>query len=111
MFMSRSGSLSLIEENSYKEAMMAEYDNRNTFALFRNNRKEKDTHADFRGTFIDADGREYYLDAWSKTPKNGGEKFLSGRVKLKEDKGSAPAPRKVAAATLDDEVPFFPEFR
>lgn len=87
--------------------MMAEYDNRNTFALFRNNRKEQENHADFRGTFVDAEGREYYLDAWSKTPKNGGEKFLSGRVKLKEPKGAAPAPRKAApAAQLDDDLPF-----
>lgn len=81
---------------------MAEYDNRNTFALFRNNRKQKDTHPDFNGTFVDADGREYYIDAWSKMPKNGGEKFLSGRVKLKE---GAPAPRP-ASKQLDDEVPF-----
>ncbi len=85
---------------------MAEYDNRNTFSLFRNNRKQKDTHPDFNGTFTDADGREYYIDAWSKTPKNGGEKFLSGRVKPKDQAGAAkPAPR-AAAPALDDSVPF-----
>ena len=42
---------------------MAEYDNRNTFTLFRNSRKQKDTHPDFNGTFTDADGRNAGEDA------------------------------------------------
>lgn len=84
---------------------MAQYDNRNTFTLFRNNRKEKETHADFNGTFTDSEGNEYYLNAWSKIPKNGGEKFLSGTVKLKEAAKAAPAPRP-APKQLDDEIPF-----
>lgn len=82
---------------------MAEYDNRNTFTLFRNSRKQKDTHPDFNGTFIDQDGTEYYMDAWSKSPKNGGEKFLSGKMKLKNGSSAAPTAKKVK---LDDEVPF-----
>lgn len=82
---------------------MAEYDNRNTFTLFRNTRKEKETHADFNGTFTDENGNEYYLNAWSKTPKNGGDKFLSGTVKRKEAaRAAAPAPAKA----LDDAIPF-----
>lgn len=90
---------------------MAEYDNRNSFTLFRNTRKEIETHADFNGTFTDADGREYYVNAWSKTPKNGGEKFLSGKMKLKDAaRAAAPAAGK-AHVRLDDEVPFAPEFR
>lgn len=89
---------------------MAEYDNRNTFTLFRNNRKEKDTHPDFNGTFTDEHGNEYYLNAWSKTPKNGGEKFLSGSVKRKDAARAASAAGK-ARVELDDAVPFAPEFR
>lgn len=89
---------------------MAEYDNRNTFALFRNNRKQKDTHPDFNGTFVDEDGNEYYMDAWSKAPKNGGEKFLSGKMKRKDGSAKgAPAPQQ--RVKLDDEVPFAPELR
>ncbi len=83
---------------------MAEYDNRNTFALFRNNRKQKETHPDFNGTFYDDNGREYYIDAWSKTPKNGGEKFLSGKIKLKDAAAAAAAPK--AAAPINDDIPF-----
>ena len=83
---------------------MAEYDNRNTFALFRNNRKQKETHPDFNGTFYDDNGREYYIDAWSKTPKNGGEKFLSGKIKLKDAAAAVAAPK--AAAPINDDIPF-----
>jgi hypothetical protein len=86
--------------------MMPEYDNRNTFTLFRNSRKrEGKMDADFNGSFTDKDGNEYWVNAWSKTPKNGGEKFLSGNMKLKEQKGEAPAPRAMAPA-LDDDLPF-----
>ena len=86
---------------------MAEYDNRNSFTLFRNNRKrdgKKD--ADFNGTFTDESGREYWINAWSTQPKNGGEKFLSGSVRLKENKNDAPPARKAEAIDLNDEVPF-----
>ena len=82
---------------------MPEYDNRNTFTMFRNGRKEKDTHPDFNGTFTDADGREYWLSAWTKTPKNGGDKFLRGSIKLKD---APKAQQQKAAASLDDDVPF-----
>lgn len=86
---------------------MPEYDNRNTFTLFRNNRKEKDTHADFQGTFTDEQGREYWINAWSKTPKNGGDKFLSGSIKLKKPiENDAPPPRARQAAMAEDDVPF-----
>jgi hypothetical protein len=91
---------------------MAEYDNRNRFTLFRNNRKrdgKKD--ADFNGTFTDEGGREYWINAWSTKPNNGGEKFLSGSVRLKENKVDAPPKVEGRAVDLNDEVPFAPEFR
>lgn len=84
---------------------MAEYDNRNRFTLFRNTKKrEGKKDADFNGTFTDELGREWWINAWSQTPKSGGDKFLSGSVKLKE---AAKAPeRSRAPAQLDDDVPF-----
>ncbi len=84
---------------------MAEYDNRNRFTLFRNTRRREgknDPH--FNGTFTDADGREYWINAWSKEPKGGGEKFLSGDIKPKDEAAKA-APRASSPA-LDDAVPF-----
>lgn len=86
---------------------MAEYDNRNRFTLFRNNRKrdgKKD--ADFTGTFTNESGIEYWISAWSTQPNNGGEKFLSGSIRLKELTPAAPPSRKAEAIDLNDEVPF-----
>lgn len=87
---------------------MAEYDNRNRFTLFRNTKKrEGKNDPDFRGTFTDEHGREFWMDAWATTPKSGGDKFLSGPVKLKEERKATsaptPPPKRVE---LEDEVPF-----
>ena len=82
---------------------MTEYDNNNRFSLFKNDRKEKDTHPDLTGT-INVEGVEYYLNAWTKEGKSG--KFISGSIKLKEAKS---APKPVAATAADpfgDDLPF-----
>ena len=61
---------------------MAEYDNTDRGVLFKNDRKEKDTHPDYTGN-IDVDGVEYWLSAWIKEGRKG--KFMSLSIKLKED--------------------------
>jgi len=60
---------------------MTEYDNTNRGVLFKNDKKEKDTEADYRGN-INVGGQEYWLNAWIKTSKKGG-KFMSLSVKPK----------------------------
>lgn len=87
---------------------MPDYDNRNRFTLFRNTKKrEGKQDADFNGTFTDENGREYWLNAWSTTPKNGGDKFLSGSVRPKDATREAPKPAPVKRAdTFEDSVPF-----
>lgn len=65
------------------------YDNTNQISLFKNNKKESDKHPDYTGT-LNVDGREFYVDAWLNTIKNGqrsGEKFISGKVKPKDSAG------------------------
>lgn len=66
---------------------MTQYDNINRFTLFKNNRKEKDTHPDLTGT-INVHGVEYYLNAWTKEGRSG--KFISGTIKPKDDDQSKP---------------------
>lgn len=82
---------------------MTKYDN--SGALFKNDRKEKDTHADYQGS-ITVEGKEFWLNAWLKDGKTGG-KWMSLSVKPKEGRAEAkPQGRATRAADFDDEVPF-----
>lgn len=58
-----------------------EYDNTNRGVLFKNEKKESDRHADYRGN-INIDGKEFWLDAWIKKSK-AGKNFMSLSVKPK----------------------------
>ena len=82
--------------------MTQQYDNTNRGALFRNNRKEQDSHPDHTGS-INIDGKEYYLNAWIKTSQNG-NKFFSLSVKPKESQTASPA--KDSSPSSDDDIPF-----
>jgi hypothetical protein len=77
------------------------------FSLFKNNRKEKETHPDYAGSIM-INGKEHYLNAWLKEGKNG--KFFSGSVgkeKVPKDnfkpKGADEMPKNTIE---DDSVPF-----
>lgn len=63
-----------------------------TGSLWPNDRKEKDSHADHRGTLVLPDGTEMWIDAWLKTTKKGAE-YLSLSVKPKNLQRQAPADR------------------
>lgn len=61
------------------------YDNTDSGALFINDRKEKDTHPDYRGT-ININGKDYWISAWVKSPRDSSkEDFLSLSVTAKDD--------------------------
>ncbi len=90
---------------------MAEYDNSNKGALFKNKKKETDNHPDYNGS-ITVDGTEYWISSWLKTSKNG-EKFMSLSVKPKQDaprQSSAPtrreAPKGKSVQDMDDDIPW-----
>ena len=94
---------------------MSNYDNTNRGVLFKNDRKEKDTHPDYKGS-INADGVEYWLSAWMKEGAKG--KFMSFSLTPKEQTQTAaqaaqqvaPPQRQQQAAPvvedLDDSIPF-----
>lgn len=44
-------------------------------SLFRNDRKERDTHPDYKGSAL-VGGTDYWISAWIKTSKDG-RKFMS----------------------------------
>jgi hypothetical protein len=86
----------------------------NSGSLFKNNRKEKDTHPDYNGS-ARIEGHDYWISAWLKEDKNGG-KYFSFAFKCKDGTAERPtAPAKPAgqsfARGLDDDIPFAPEFR
>ena len=71
---------------------MATYDNTNRGIVSKNERKEKDTHPDIKGS-INVEGVEFWLDGWMKEKNDGSGKFYSLSVKRK-DAAQAPAPAK-----------------
>lgn len=80
--------------------MATEYDN--SGALFKNDKKEKDTHPDYTGNAT-IDGTPYWMSAWVKTAKSG-KKFMSFAFKLKEER---PVAQDVKGADeTEDDLPF-----
>jgi hypothetical protein len=63
---------------------MTDYDNTNKGVLFKNDRKEKETQPDYKGS-VNISGQDFWLSAWIKEGKNG--KFMSLSVQDKTDTG------------------------
>jgi uncharacterized protein (DUF736 family) len=92
---------------------MSEYDNNLRGVLFKNERKEKDTHPDYKGS-AEVGGVEYWLSSWIKVGK-GGAKFMSLSFTAKEE--AKPDPRNlgqrrkdeawIAGSQRDDDTPPF----
>lgn len=79
----------------------------NSGSIFKNDRKEKDSHPDRTGTAM-IDGVMYYVSGWIKSGSKG--QFISLAFKRKEEKTiSQRAMPKAPArsnADMDDEIPF-----
>ena len=65
---------------------MSGYDNTNRGALFVNDRKDKETSPDYKGS-INIDGKEYWLSGWKSQIKKGdkaGQNYLSLSISPKD---------------------------
>lgn len=85
---------------------MTQYDNTNRGAIFKNDRKEKDKHPDYKGS-VNADGVEYWVSAWIKEGKKG--KFFSLSLTQKQDQQTHKgfdSQGDIPQTIVDDEIPF-----
>ena len=83
----------------------------NSGSLFKNDRKEKETHPDYKGSCM-VGGVEMWMSAWIKTSGNG-TKFMSFSFQPKDQQQApvrqaparqAPAPQ--ADPDFDSDLPF-----
>lgn len=87
-----------------------EYDNKLSGALFKNDKGDNPKRPDYKGSFTDGQGNEFWVSSWLKDTKDG-KKFLSLSMQPKEAKapgamqGQPKAPAPVLEDTSDD-LPF-----
>lgn len=91
------------------------YDNTNRGSIWKNEKKEQDTHPDFTGS-LNVDGVEYWVSAWKRKEGAAAKApALSFSVKPKEaraERQTIPAARTNGTsvssrkAEMDDEIPF-----
>ena len=63
---------------------MSDYDNTNSGALFKNNRKEQGSNQPDMTGVLDVEGTDYRVSAWSNESK-AGTNYLSLRVTEKQE--------------------------
>ena len=64
---------------------MANYENKLSGALFRNEKGDNPSRPDYKGSFTDENGKEFWVSAWVKKSKDGSQ-FLSMSMQPKEVK-------------------------
>lgn len=77
-------------------------------SLFKNDRKEKESHPDYKGSIM-VDGVEYWVSAWIKRSE-GKAPFMSLSAQPKEKQQEAPRrsapPPSRPQQDMDDDIPF-----
>lgn len=63
-----------------------------TGTLFPNDYKKSDNHPDWKGTYMDEDGKEWAIAGWDKTMKSG-KTFISLKTSEPYKKNDAPKPK------------------
>lgn len=79
-----------------------------TGSLFKNERKEKDSHPDYKGNAL-LNGVEHWVDAWINESK-GGTKYMSLKFKPKDADQRGSYARQEAPAYSDDDLDDAPPF-
>ena len=75
-----------------------------TGAIFKNNKKEKETHPDYNGKILDPNGKEWELSLWVKKSAAGNSYFsVSVKEPWKKDVVDARVETKTGNALLDED--------
>ena len=80
--------------------MAEQYDNTNSFALFKNDKGDNESRPDYTGNVTLPDGKEMRMAAWVRDSKSG-LKFLSGRLSEPQDNSNVNN-----ASVEGEDVPF-----
>ena len=84
------------------------YDNNNSGALFRNDKKKEDKEPDYKGS-INVEGKEFWVNGWINEAKESGKKYLKVKVSPKENSGGDgrdnPRQRSQRSRGTDDDFP------
>lgn len=87
---------------------MSNYDNNMRGSIWKNDKKEKDTHPDFRGS-AEVNGVEYWVSAWRrKEGANPNSPALSFSFQAKEEQRPTQQPQQAPATDklAEDDIPF-----
>ena len=83
---------------------MSDFDNTNTFVLFKNDKDGNEKRPDYTGN-INIDGFEKKIAAWIREGARG--KFLSGTISEPYNPGGQqPAKQAAPAPDYEDDIPF-----
>jgi hypothetical protein len=85
-----------------KDCQMAFEPKNDSGSLFRNDRKESDSHPEFRGDGI-VNGEPVWINAWVKESKKTGKKFFSLSFRPKQERIDHSRP---LSEDLNDEIGF-----
>ena len=86
---------------------MTEYSNTNRGSIWKNEKKEKDTHPDFTGTYTDANGVPFWVSAWKrKEGASANAPALSFSMKPKDEQPAKRDPISSGRDDMDDDIPF-----
>jgi hypothetical protein len=92
----------VIRPNQKGQSPMAYEQKNDSGSLFRNDRRESDSHPEYRGDGI-VNGEAVWINAWVKESKKTGKKFFSLSFKPKQERIDRSQPLSV---DLDDAIPF-----
>ena len=81
---------------------MADYDNKLSGALFKNDKGDNPKRPDYRGSYWDQNSVEYNVSAWMKISAKG-VTFMSFKMQVKEAKPAAMQFQTVAVPNFQDD--------